>query len=74
MLLQEEVKVIESYGVEKAVPHKCSVFGPLQRGGFENRTEKIKYKYFPTQLNVLKGRQKELFDLINNVCSGERLI
>jgi len=29
MLLQEEVKVIKSFGSEKEDPHRCFVFGPL---------------------------------------------
>ena len=64
MLLQEEVKVIKSLGSEKEDPHQCFIFGPLLSGQVINLTEKTNIKYFPTNLNELRGRRKELFDLV----------
>jgi hypothetical protein len=73
MLLFDEVKVINSHGAEKQDPHTCCLFGPLQRGKLVNLTDKISIKYFPAIMNELKGRRKEMFDLISNLLSGERL-
>jgi hypothetical protein len=70
MLLFEEVKVLNSLGAEKADVHKCGCFGPLISGKLENMTEKIRIKYFPAVMNELKGRRKEMFDFISNLCSG----
>jgi hypothetical protein len=51
MLLFEEVKVIQSLGVEKQDPHTCCQFGPLSKGKLNNLTEKMIIKYFPTAMN-----------------------
>lgn len=74
ILLQEEVKVIKSLGSEKEDPHRCFIFGPLLPGRVMNLTEKTNIKYFPTNLNELRGRRKELFDLVMKIQEGERLI
>lgn len=70
MLLHEEVKVIQSYGAEKQQPHTCRVFGPLSQGQFHNLTDKMNIKYCPAGGDELKGRRREMFDLMQNVCSG----
>lgn len=64
MLLQEEVKVIQSLGADKEDPHRCFIFGPLLKGKLQNLTEKTQIKYFPANSNELRGRRKELFDLV----------
>lgn len=70
MLLVEEVPFIESFGAVKQLPHKCCVFGPLEKGKFQNLTEKIRIKHFPPEMNELKNRRREMYDLMNTVCSG----
>lgn len=70
MLLYEEVKEINSLGGEKADEHFCCIFGPLRSGEFKNLTEKICIKCFPASMNELKGRRKEMFDLIENMLSN----
>jgi len=74
MLLQEEVKVLKSLGSEKEDPHRCFIFGPLVPGKMINLTDKTDIKYFPTNLNELRGRRKELFDLVLKILEGERFI
>lgn len=74
MLIYEEVKVIESFGAEKQESHVCCSFGPLQKGSLQNLTDKINIKFFPAGNIELKGRRREIFELIQNVCSDIRLI
>jgi MoxR-like ATPase len=66
--------VIKSLGSEKEDPHRCFIFGPLASGPFINLTEKTNIKYFPANINELRGRRKELFDLVLKICEGERLL
>ena len=70
MLLNEENKVIESFGALRQDKHQCCEFGRLHKGSFQNLTEKIHIKYLPASMNELKGRRKDMFDLIQNITSG----
>lgn len=66
--------MIKSLGSEKEDPHRCFIFGPFGSGQVINLTEKVSIKYFPSNINDLLGRRKELFDLVFKICQGERLI
>lgn len=42
MLLEEEVREKESYGLKKAEKHSCYQFGPLNKGSkFEDLTDTV---------------------------------
>ena len=56
MLLQEDLKVRKSYGVDKADIHICNQFGPFSEGLIKDLTDKVEYKYFPSKIANLKGR------------------
>ena len=65
MLLEEEVREKESYGLEKAEKHSCYQFGPLNKGSkFEDLTDTVDIQRFPSKIENLMGRDFDLFTLV----------
>ena len=52
----------------------CKQFCQLQKGKLVNLTEKLCVNEIPAAVSDLKGRRKDMFELIQNICSGQRLV
>lgn len=61
LLLAEELKVIQSLGLEKADPHSCYRFGPLLKGGeLVNLSDRADVEYIYSPISNLVGRERDL--------------
>ena len=75
MFTAEEIVELELVQMEEVKPHHCvaSLIKP-ETGELNCLSDHISYKHITAKLKDLKFRDKEMWELIENVMSGERLI
>ena len=65
---QNSTKKIGLSDKNKKEEHKCKIFGTLKPGELESLDTKARFKEYPAKVDNFIGRQKEMFDVIYNVC------
>ena len=89
MLVKEEVEDLDAmllpransaqalYGHQTPGIHKCSVFGPFQKGKYKvEKPFEVQLKNMAPKVTSLKGRQKDMFKIIQQILkqNGSRLL